>query len=490
MRLMSSWRNIARRGSRGAPESDQPVVNKPQGPRSTNIQRASAVRDSVDIDESATQFPGHPSETTHLVIGLDLGTSSTKAVIRSPFVGRSRATIVRWHIGNGSPTYLLPTVLYENPHGEFSLTPPEGATRTLHNLKVNLMDEPGRCEARARAAAYLGLTLRTARQWLLDTQKGVYGGFHLRWALNIGIPSAGYDDTKVRDAFGFVARAAWMLSLRPGLPTLDIAIEALRGAGCESDTETPIEVIPEIAAAVVGYARSRYRREGLHVMVDVGASTIDICGFVLHSHDGDDQYELLTASVQRLGVQELHLRRMAEIKAAGAWVRSCIPALLDPFTAIPDAGSKYVDAPSELLCEKLNEIDKAYVNECTNALMRVLGYLRKSRDPRSPHWESGLPVFMAGGGSNFRCVSEAVEQAHKLFTTATTAKGIDPERLPFLGTLTNADISDEMVGRLGVAYGLSFDRPDIGEIHPPHEIEDISPMPRRPRIEALSKDQV
>ena len=40
-----------------------------------------------------------------------------------------------------------------------------------------------------------------------------------------------------------------------------------------------VEVFPEIAAPVVGYARLRRRREGLHVMVNVGPSTIDVCGF-------------------------------------------------------------------------------------------------------------------------------------------------------------------------------------------------------------------
>ena len=74
------------------------------------------------------------------------------------------------------------------------------------------------------------------------------------------------------------------------------------------DSLEQVDVVPEIAAEVVGYARSKHRREGLHVMVDVGASTIDICGFVLHAADGEDgdQYHLLTALVKRLGLHELH----------------------------------------------------------------------------------------------------------------------------------------------------------------------------------------
>ena len=71
-----------------------------------------------------------------------------------------------------------------------------------------------------------------------------------------------------------------------------------------------VEVFPEIAALVVGYARLRRRREGLHVMVNVGPSTIDVCGFGLRDHDGDDRYSLYTVLVERIGIRESHRQRM------------------------------------------------------------------------------------------------------------------------------------------------------------------------------------
>ena len=359
------------------------------------------------------------------------------------------------------------------------------------DLKIALMDRIDDSNARARAAAYLGLTLRSARRWLLGTQSDLYGGFRLRWALNIGIPSAGYDDKDVRATFCSVAQAAWRLSLRPGLPTLETATNALRGSECASDSDVPIEVVPEIAAEVVGYARSRRRNDGLHVMIDVGASTIDVCGFVLHTHDGDDCYRLLTALVERIGVRKLHLQRMAEIERAGARMTSCVPTDLGPFAAVPDAGSEYVGNPSDPLREKLKQIDKNYVQDCTKAIMTVLMKLRKSRDPKSPNWESGLPVFVGGGGSQFGLVRKAMEQADdRLRRSIVPQGGIDRRPLATLETLTNEDITDDLAGRLDVAYGLSFDKFDIGTITPSQDTKDIPSMPQRPRQEAISKDQV
>lgn len=436
--------------------------------------------ESVPRDESATQFSGHFKDLVDLVIGLDFGTSSTKVVIRSPFMARSRAIGVPWRCESSRPTYLLPTVLYQNGRGEFDLNPSEDVQRTRRDLKINLMDRPKHRDAKAQAVAYLGLTLRTARQWLLETQKDVYGAYRIRWALNMGIPSAGYNDEIMRDAFGSVARAAWKLSLQPDLPTLDTAMDVLRATDHEANSSVEIEVVPEIAAEVVGYARSQLRSEGLHIMVDVGASTIDICGFVLHSPDGDDRYELLTALVERLGMHQLHLRRMDAIKATDARVRAGVPTALDSHMAILDTGCDYVNNPSEPLRKKLKKIDRDYVGEFTKALMTVIMALRKDRDPSSPKWKSGLPVFVAGGGGQFCFVSDAIGQAHKrIKKNLTDAAGIDSKRLPTLETLENTDIPDGIAERLAVAYGLSFDSFDIGEITPPDKIPDV-PLIQRP----------
>jgi hypothetical protein len=73
---------------------------------------------------------------------------------------------------------------------------------------------------------------------------------------------------------------------------------------------------------------------------------------------------------------------------------------------------------------------------------------------------------------------------------ATGAKGIHPSQLAALETLRNEKIPEDLIGRLAVAYGLSFDSLDIGEIRPPHKIEDMPPMRRRELPEAPSKDQV
>jgi hypothetical protein len=189
----------------------------------------------------------------------------------------------------------------------------------LTDLKIRLLDQTPFQDNSSdigdgikRAVAYLALVLREAQTRFLTAEREAYGRFDPRWALNLGIPSAGYDDKVIRGRFLRAARASWSISRGIGPVTWDSVTEALRQegeAGFEPGIE--IEVVPEVAAQAAGYARSTLRDPGLHLIVDIGALTFDVCGFVLHERDGEDRYELLTATVDRLGALELHHQRLA-----------------------------------------------------------------------------------------------------------------------------------------------------------------------------------
>lgn len=447
-------------------------------------------------EAARTQFSKDRTEPTDLVIGLDFGTLSTRCVVRSPTVGAGRAVPVQWP---GVPTHhhFLPAAVRQSEKGEFTLTADWSALDTDGNLKTDLMDHPEDVTVRARAAAYLGLALREVRGYLLDTQRDAYGQYRLRWAVHLGIPSTGYEDgDKVKTAFLRVGRAAWMLSRCSDAPTLDTARAALDGAenttALKADPDlTVVEVYPEIAALVVGYARSSVRRDGPHVMVDVGASTIDVCGFGLRDDDGDDEYLLYSPEVSRSGIRELHRQRLDAIKNADAEHSPHMVALLDPFSVVPSAGRLYLSTPVEPLRGELDLLDNGYVGGCANALMRVLMELRRQWDPNSHVWTTGLPLFKTGGGAQHELIARVVQEAHWRFTAATDAKGIEERVLPTLQSLVvDEDSSRDLAGRLGVAYGLSFDNFEFGVITPEREIDKVPPMPLRPPAECPSKDQV
>jgi hypothetical protein len=116
------------------------------------------------------------------------------------------------------------------------------------------------------------------------------------------------------------------------------------------------------------------------------------------------------------------------------------------------------------------------------------------RDPLSSRWKDGLPVFVAGGGAQstiFANFVPAVDTEAKRFWNI---QGVHERRLP-VPPLANLD---DLIGnpavytRLGVAYGLSFDEPNIGPVEGPSETDDLDPRKEGGGWEDryISKDQV
>jgi hypothetical protein len=434
--------------------------------------------------------PIHRRDTLDLVIGLDFGTAATKVVVRSPFYAGGRAVAVSFgELGHQSSPYLLPTRVWSQFDGGFALTP-RGEGAWLTGLKLSLMNlgsktreagplEEGEADRLAPAVGYLALVLAETQARVIATERETWGRFDIRWALNLGIPSAGYDDTPTRVVFRRAARAAWALSQAGG------AVSSIRAAALlrRDDAMTPnpaIEVVPEVAAQAVGYARSALRDPGLHLLVDVGATTLDICAFVLHRADGRDRYELLTATVERLGVRELHQARVDAL--------SCRAVVVDDFLApVPETMAEYHPGCA---CSR-RDVDGEFRGRGCRLIMRDLVLLKRDRDPNSPRWKSGLPVFLCGGGSNMWLYSQVVRDADEEFRRGTIAAGLHRRTLPKPAQLANDELDETLFHRLSVAYGLSFDALDIGEITPPNEIADVpSARPRDMTDRFVSKDMV
>ena len=434
-----------------------------------------------DSSEVETQFPSTAGPTLDLILGLDFGTSSSKVAIRSPFTANSATFIVPFgRFGHPTNQYLLPTRVFRAVDGAISLE--NSSSCQAHNdLKIRLIrmtkemsscaDETVRLD-QARAAAYLSLVIKKARSWFLATQGEFYGHPLIRWHLHLGIPSAGYDDEPIRRTFKVVADAAWVLSMEELPPTEARALQILDflEKGGRASRISSIDVIPEVIAEVVGYARSSRRDPGLHLLVDIGASTVDICSFNLHGHDAEDRYALLTASVEDLGV--LWLRQNQNLGVGIEQPEDMVAPILDPALT-------------------LRGVQEGFSKKFQQALLKTLISLKRHRDPNSPRWKTALPVFISGGGSQIRAYREMMADVDWCFQNHTSAKGLRLVKLARPETLKNPDITDDSFRMLAVAYGLSHNRFDYGTITGPSLISDISRSQRQNLEKAyVGKEQV
>lgn len=256
--------------------------------------------------------------------------------------------------------------------------------------------------------------------------------------------------------YRYIVGAAWVLSLQDVPITLDQIRSAPvssqgRAAASDEDArhELRIEVIPEVAAEVAGFAKSTQRRDGLYVMVDVGAGTLDVCTFRLFRNQEEvNCYAMFTAQVVPLGV-EAYERLRATGKSEAALAQDTLQALKD-----------------------------------------VIWHTKMHRDPTASEWREELPVFLCGGGS----ASPPYERAARALAPW-LAQHAQTQRVPII----SLDCPDRLDGkaaaedfhRLAVAWGLSFPETDIGTLMLPSQIPDMPKPTVRDRSDGfVSKDHV
>ncbi len=254
--------------------------------------------------------PQASGEEREVIIGLDFGTACTKVTVRDDALGEVYAVPFGDLAYEGHP-YLIATRIYADRDGCLDLQ--RGAIR-VDDLKIKLLAGASNRllssnETNADASAldictgYLALVIREALHWYLSEHETQYRDFRVIWQVNIGVPSRSYDNEVEIGTFQALAMAAWQVAVRDEPITIEnscIAAEQCREivqkkrGDIDIATNEPnlhpedVAAVPEIIAEVVAYAHSDLRREGTHLLVDVGALTLDVATFVLHTIDGEE----------------------------------------------------------------------------------------------------------------------------------------------------------------------------------------------------------
>jgi hypothetical protein len=439
----------------------------------------------------------------HLVVGLDFGTSCTKLVFRDQAERRSIAVPLHRPLNGGNP-YLLPSTVSVDAKGAFSLggIGANGGLRTIWDPKMLLIDSPqgdfavdglGPIFTKVLAAAFLALTLQRYRQWFQHNKANLYRRAEAIWELNLGIPARSFDTTETLEAFRQVAAAAAILSNHDSVPTIEWSEKALEDAGLfyhrtkslrlktsqdfgifQADS---IHLCPEIISGVLGYARSPLRNEGLYLMVDVGAGTLDVSTFRIFEREGEDNFPIFTSEVQPLGAYRLHRRRVAAVKDQ---LDEKVLRRLDSEVQSDGPLPSLLDYAPNLNRKRLMDTDMAFKGECERLVSKVVCTTKRVRDINAPEWSKGLPVFLCGGGARldfYKSVLRTVEENFaRAFNYGPSSKPFVYRQIPQPTDLLASEAAPSDFDRLSVAYGLSFSSLNIGEIQVPSQIDDM-PQP-------------
>lgn len=420
-------------------------------------------------DGISSQLTTDPEGASDLILGLDFGTSSVKAVIRD-------------HLGNialpvmftqdAVHPYLLPSRVWQT--GEtYSLDSGETAVRDLKLALLNSGSASPVAELED-AIAFLALVIRHCRGWLFDNYGGRYGKDMLTWRINLGLPARSYEDEKHVRLFRRLAWAAGNCAADPS-PVITRELvgryRSLSKAVIEGVPENPdaeftlkdVDVVPEIAAQVFGFVESsrwNWRDNPMMIMVDVGAGTVDAAFFSVVQNNRTLRFSFFANEVEQNGAMNLHRARIGWLRGIfnrGGVVDPALASFLDetekptdklgrlPESVMDYAGGYRIEIPAN----ESNGDDLFIKDKYRPQVFRCIRGARRQGVPDVQLQQ--LPMFICGGGARmevFHCILEQINSAPVNVTLV-------EHRLPKPEELIAENLPASEFDRLSVAYGLS-----------------------------------
>jgi len=428
-------------------------------------------------------------------LGIDLGTSFSKVVWR----GSDKAyPICFGRDASRLEGYLVPSrVIFDGKSLSTALETPlknSNGEHTITNFKMCLacVSTPGdSCQPSTCAlsnwphgiealpefvkfvnALYLSQLITNSKQRVREHLKREGVSSSIQWSANLAVPEKYMDKSVTLDLFESVLRTAWLMAEAferyESVSEYRAAVDCYDAARDIAGDGRPLDcfVYPEVGAEVASVTMSRAAREGLYAFVDIGAGTVDGSVFRFHRVDRSEPTQATyAASVIKAGSTHVELNASIKLgEIAREW-----------FKQIKESGGK----SDGISFDKKGTLDHLFAEsqeevraEVTQELIRLFKEAHEKERGVS-RWRN-LHLVIGGGGASLPAYVTAARDAFKL---KDRPDDVDPTPLALeappdfeMGKLARTTFH-----RFAVAYGLSFQRPNLPEIALAHEVTCMRP---------------
>jgi hypothetical protein len=325
-------------------------------------------------------------------------------------------------------------------------------------------------EQRHLAALYLAWVFRYARAWVYKNHSALVADRKIIWEANIGVPAGTWAKSgDFKRNYDPICAVAWWLSQRDPSTWLKSLAKGFSDNSLAIQKEIDIGYGPEFAAQIAGYMASAQRRdEALHLLVDVGAGTLDVACFRVRQDASahQDVLPVFSSQVEPLGTYYLMAARY-----------SAIGRMMTDWSPSHDVPEKDVLANalgvSSLVFKKADDSFSKKVFECVVKVIRKA----QAKHPNSPEFcaavrsKAELSVFFSGGGGELTIYQSAVMAALKSLNVRFSSRLLPrDQRIP-----SSISLSESLATRLSVATGLTSDLNDW-KLYSPQEITKFVPI--------------
>lgn len=413
------------------------------------------------------QFGTPGREKRFITVGIDFGTAFTKASVGL----MDKIYIVDWSGLLDSPNpFTLPCEMSVLGNNYCVLGHAAKARQVFRQLKHPFLQDNPSGDQIALGTAFLALVLRYVRAWLFYRHGKLIQNKKAIWSLNIGMPSKPFESSELKNIYEGMARSAWDISCQ-GKP---ITIQGAKLARANEPNQgiedfESVKAIPEFVAQIASYVHSPQRQGDLHMIMDVGAGTVDVATFNVHENkeNGENVFPIFSSEVKPLGTHFLTESRISFLsrKKPIEWND------FSPILSAADFCKKF-----KVDIEQINKCDDVHASQVSNTIGGVLHHTRTKRYRNSPNWNNGIRVFFCGGGSE----NDVFQKALKM-SFGSNQSLLKQTPLPFPENAEAKGLDKKDFHRVAVAYGLGINAWNLGTIRPAAEVADDKPVWRSVR---------
>lgn len=425
-----------------------------------------------------------------LYVGLDFGTSSTKAAYLELGSGERRIRpLVFDHGLEEYPAYCLPSVgafardgrlvwgadalplLRRHPWGsglrrlkvviagsKDQRFHDSDASERFRNYLIEQGMSPDRYLPEHIGAAALALQMHAVRR-LLQQQ---YAGRELDIRFNVCVPIDQVERSTVLATYHQMMHVAeqlyleWLSDGWDGADLVDVAAAKFETANRLERSDGRIFAVPESVAQVASYLVSLEARPGIHSMVDVGAGTTDLAIFNLAGLSTADSRCYWYAAVNIPRGAALIENHVAEYLAStnGKRLNLSLQQVLAAIeTAVPG--------------DPIHKRSLAVLSEIHHNMNWTWAAAYNKYRANSA-WQ-GRPLFLCGGGAKLPWV-------HEMFARSWVPNYPNHNVRPLPTPRNYEDLNGAVpFDRLAVAYGLAQPKPELAEYVLPKDSPDQTP---------------
>jgi len=455
--------------------------------------------DQIESPAFVPTFIKSLDEKLHVQVGIDFGTSCSKACYQIQD-GREKVYLIDFkHHLKSFPSYAIPSVLIGDEQNQICIGEEAGeaveagkwgiglrnfktllasvqneafvdkvsASRFNENLQLLGLDKEGVGVSEV-ASLYIAYMMRRCRDFL----KSQYVGRELHINYNVCIPIDYAEDNLVKKDFEKMLAVAqeldrfWEQEKGESRSLLRLASE-LKDQCVYDETKMNVFAIPEAVAELAGYRMSADRDAGLYVLIDIGSGTTDVSIFRLE-RGVKERIQWLSSDAIPMGMYQLEKLVVKALIKQGR--NDSLGEVYRAFENFKETSSVLEDDVFLRIQKRIRNFIKS--NEYKRPWRSAHVKLRKEK---KESLDSIKIVFLAGGGSKIALAKgiDILFSSSPLASSAASKKRYNLSALSCSPNLEDTLVSD--FWRLSVAYGLSFPAPKLGEYKLPKDFQGDNP---------------